>query len=108
MARHTHPIIEEDFDDDTDLPLPSKPLPNFGTRGALIQAIDSESDDDGPLDDDMEVPVKGSLNPGPASPSQLSGSLAGREDPRNTVSDLTPYKKCVNCFCSSPILYGEN
>lgn len=38
--------IVEDFDDDTDLPLPSRPLPNTGTRGPLLREIfDSDNDD---------------------------------------------------------------
>jgi hypothetical protein len=43
MSRRT--AIVEDFDDDTDLPLPSRPLPNTGAKGPLLQEIDSDSDD---------------------------------------------------------------
>ena len=43
----------EDFDDDTDIPLPSYPLPNTGAKGALIQSVDTDSDgDEHPGDDD--------------------------------------------------------
>jgi hypothetical protein len=37
--------VVEDFDDDTDLPLPSRPLPNTGARGPLLEEIDSDEDD---------------------------------------------------------------
>jgi hypothetical protein len=32
-------IVEEEFDDDTDLPLPSQPLPNIGSRGPVLQEV---------------------------------------------------------------------
>jgi len=44
MSRRTAKV--EDFDDDTDLPLPSRPLPNTGTRGPLLQQVDSDEEDD--------------------------------------------------------------
>jgi signal recognition particle subunit SRP19 len=44
MSRRT--AIVEDFDDDTDLPLPSRPLRNTGTKGPLLQEIDSDEEDD--------------------------------------------------------------
>ena len=84
-------VVEEEFDDDTDLPLPNKPLPNTGTRGAILQEIDatdSEEDDD-----------EGDSAAGPASPSlaqfrQSTGAGAGT-NAQATVQDITPYKKCV-------------
>jgi len=42
MSRKTA-IIEEEFDDDTDLPLPSQPLPNLGTYGPLLEEIQPSS-----------------------------------------------------------------
>ncbi|KAH8101801.1 signal recognition particle SRP19 subunit [Cristinia sonorae] len=82
--------IVEEFDDDTDLPLPSKPLPNTGTRGPLLEAIDSDSDND---DDDEGAPelLRPQGQAGPASPA-----FKEREG-RNVVTDITPYKKwtCV-------------
>ena len=33
-------VSEDEFDDDTDLPLPKRTLPNTGTRGALLEEID--------------------------------------------------------------------
>ena len=99
MPRKPQATIVEDFDDDTDLPLPSRPLPNTGTKGALIKSVDSddsdpESDDD---DDGLSAARQSAFNPGPASPSQLSPGF-GAQSPQQlnpTVSDLTPYKKCI-------------
>ena len=50
-------VVEEEFDDDIDLPLPNRPLPNTGTRGAILEALTDEEDDGG----DSEA--------GPATPS---------------------------------------
>ena len=38
--------VVEEFDDDTDLPLPNKPLPNTGARGALLEHIDGSDSDE--------------------------------------------------------------
>lgn len=94
MPRKPQATIVEDFDDDTDLPLPSRPLPNTGTKGALIKSVDSD-DSDPESDDDDELSA--ARHPGPASPSQLSPGF-GAQSPQQlnpTVSDLTPYKKCI-------------
>ena len=45
MSRRTT-LVEEEFDDDTDLPLPSNSIPNLGTRGALLEAVSDDEDDD--------------------------------------------------------------
>jgi hypothetical protein len=79
--------IVEEFDDDTDLPLPSQPLPSTG-HGPLLQEID--------IEDDPEP----SYRAGPASPSsqpQFRPDTSGpyRLEPKNTVTDITPYKTCV-------------
>lgn len=47
-------IIEE-FDDDTELPLPSRPLPNMGTKGALLEEISD--------DDELEIPFEPTERP---------------------------------------------
>lgn len=77
--------VVEEFDDDTDLPLPSQPLPSTG-RGPLLQEIDIEDDDD----------PEPSQQAGPASPSSQPqfrpDSGANRLEPKNTVTDITPYK----------------
>lgn len=71
MSRRT--AIIEEFDDDTELPLPA--LPSTGRTGPLLEEISSsESEDD--------------IRAGPAS------------RPTNTVTDITPYK---NWTCIYPI-----
>ena len=47
-------VIEE-FDDDTELALPNRSLPNTGTRGAILEALSDDED--------------GDSEPGPATPS---------------------------------------
>ncbi len=84
MSRRTQ-IIEE-FDDDTDLPLPSQPLPNTGTSGPLLQEIDIS-------DDEIEYASR----PGPASPSRPQrGESSETPESKNTVTDITPYKAYVH------------
>lgn len=95
MSRKTQATLVEDFDDDTDLPLPSRPLPNTGTRGALIQSISDDEDDD-EEDDEEGVDMRMedfSGAAGPASPSQGAGFGVKQQAMPNTVADLTPYKK---------------
>ena len=43
MSRRT--AVIEEFDDDTDLPLPSRPLPNTGAKGPLLKEISSDEED---------------------------------------------------------------
>jgi len=76
--------IVEEFDDDTDLPLPSRSLPDTGSRGAILQEINS--DDDGGDSDEAPDPLHHSSMGGPA----LQPSA---RDAR--VTDITPYKKCA-------------
>lgn len=71
-------VIEE-FDDDTELPLPNHSLPNTGPRGPILEAVQSEDEDDD------DYPPRA----GPASP-------AGK----GTVTDITPYKSWT---CIYPI-----
>ena len=99
MSRRSQAVIEE-FDDDTDLPLPNRPLPNTGSKGALLQSVDSDSDDDG-IEEELRRMNINPYNPGPASPSQLGQfnvpSQTRGEEGQNRISDLTPYKKYVTC-----------
>lgn len=44
MSRRT--AMVEEFDDDTDLPLPSRPLPNTGAKGPLLKEISSDEEDE--------------------------------------------------------------
>ena len=79
--------IVEEFDDDTDLPLPSLPLPNTGSRGPLLQELHIS-------DDEFEQ----SQHAGPASPprqSHLSESTSKPSENQRNVTDITPYKTSV-------------
>ncbi|KAJ7598557.1 signal recognition particle, SRP19 subunit [Mycena floridula] len=71
MSRRT--AIVEEFDDDTDLPLPNQPLPNTGSKGPLLEEIIPE-------DDFLS-------RAGPASPSFIPP-----QQYLPTVTDVTPYK----------------
>lgn len=82
--------IVEEFDDDTDLPLPSQPLPNTGSRGPLLQEMD--------ISDDEFEPASAS-RPGPASLSRQQPFSAqqpmdsgSKGDGNHRVTDITPYK----------------
>ncbi|KAK0449600.1 signal recognition particle, SRP19 subunit [Desarmillaria tabescens] len=89
MSRRT--AVVEEFDDDTDLPLPSQPLPNTGYNGPLLQEINS--------DDDFDFP---SPRAGPASSpsSQFMPTSSDSVNAKNSVTDITPYKKWT---CIYPI-----
>ncbi|KAJ7098304.1 signal recognition particle, SRP19 subunit [Mycena epipterygia] len=86
-------FIEEEFDDDTDLPLPSHPLPNTGSSGPLLQELYIS-------DDELDPPPN--QRAGPASPHHAQPTF--RPPPgsnlQNTVTDITPYK---NWTCIYPI-----
>ncbi|KAI0287120.1 signal recognition particle, SRP19 subunit [Russula brevipes] len=74
--------IVEEFDDDTDLPLPSRSLTSSGSRGAILEEI-VDSDDDGGDSDEAPDLLDYSAISGPA----LQPSV---RDTR--VTDITPYK----------------
>jgi signal recognition particle subunit SRP19 len=80
--------IVEEFNDDTDLPLPSLPLPNTGSRGPLLQELHIS-------DDEFEP----SQYAGPASPptrqTHLSESTSKPSENQRNVTDITPYKTSV-------------
>ena len=89
------PAIEQvgrrlEFDDDTDLPLPNMSLPNLGTKGAILEALSDDSDDQG---DSGPGPASG-----PATPShaQFNPRTVNPEVAFNEVKDITPYKKCAS------------
>ncbi len=76
-------IIEE-FDDDTDLPLPSRSMPDTGLRGAILEEI-VDSDDDRDSDEAPELLDHSAM-----------GGPARQPSARDTrVTDITPYKKCA-------------
>ena len=100
-------IVEDEFDDDTDLPLPSRPLPNTGTRGPLLEAIDGDDDDDDD-DEDNDAPelIDTEMRGAGSASSNLDRERArmGLGPDANFVTDVTPYKKCV-CLSYLHILY---
>lgn len=103
----------EDFDDDTDIPLPSHALPNTGRRGPILEQIggsdgeDDEDEDDDALDMMHEA--------GPASPSQAAFKQAQAQMRASApqAMDMTPYKRWVHTTLSYPrtctlrVLYGQ-
>jgi hypothetical protein len=88
MSRRT--AIVEEFDDDTDLPLPSRPLPNTGAKGPLLQEVDSEEDD---LETGNEPTA------GPATSSQFHPRpppQVQHEAQSQSINELNPDQKlCV-------------
>ena len=103
MSRKPTVSIEDSFDDDTDLPLPSHPLPNTGTRGPLLQEIasdDDRDDNDNGEEDENDVDYD-QHRAGPASPASQSQFRFGSGEPplpKNTVTDITPYKSYVSFY----------
>lgn len=88
--------IVEEFDDDTDLPLPSIPLPNTGSRGPLLEELHIS-------DDEFEP----SQRAGPASPPKqtlFSESASKSSENQRNVTDITPYKTSVVSFLPPPLL----
>ncbi|KAF9482665.1 signal recognition particle, SRP19 subunit [Pholiota conissans] len=91
--------IVEEFDDDTDLPLPAHPLPDTGSRGPLLQELHIS-------DDEFEPPRAGPASP-PRNPFPIgqqgrseSGSRPNQLDPNRQITDITPYKSWT---CIYPI-----
>lgn len=92
MSRRTT-TIEEEFDDDTTLPLP-RALPNTGTRGAILEEIGIDSDreddeDNGYGDDDPDLME---LNPQPSATGSASHQEGSNSSDRPIVTDIKPYK----------------
>jgi signal recognition particle subunit SRP19 len=98
--------IVEEFDDDADLPLPSRPLPDNNGRGPLLMEIDDDpidrpgddNYDDDDDDDDDDTLGAGAHLPSAADLAQFAARMqqqaqAGPASPRSV--DMTPYKQCV-------------
>jgi hypothetical protein len=86
MSRHA--AIVEEFDDDTDLPLPSRSLPNTGSRGAILEEIANSDDDDRGGESDDEAPEL-------LDPSAVGGPALQPSVRDTRVTDITPFKKCA-------------
>lgn len=92
MSRKATVLVEDEFDDNTDLPLPIKPLPNTGAKGPLLQEIASDDDSE-----DLDF-ISQSQRAGPASPPPSQSQFrpdSASQLPKNTVTDITPYKSYV-------------
>jgi len=86
--------IVEEFDDDTDLPLPSLSLPDTGSRGAIIEEIvDTDDDEGGDSDEAPEL----------FDHSAIGGSALQPSARDTRVTDITPYKKYANSLISNAI-----
>lgn len=88
MSRRTAAI--EEFDDDTDLPLPSRPLLGTGSRTAILEEISTSDDQDSSVEDDDDN--DGGTAPGPGSSFRSAPSTISDALPSNTITDITPYK----------------
>ena len=93
MSRRTT-TIEEEFDDDTSLPLPNKALPNTGTRGAILEEIGIDSDrevdeDNGDEDDDPDLME---LTTQPSATGSIPRQEGSNSGDRPVVTDIKPYK----------------
>lgn len=75
----------EEFDDDTDLPLPSRALPNTGTRGALLEEITSDDEDD------MRIPQHPTMPPIAPSLASTGKSVSTKAPPRIDKSEYKEY-----------------
>ena len=92
--------VVEEFDDDTDLPLPSMPLPNTGARGPILQELNDDSDEDDHLDT--------SYRAGPASPptqQPFSQQWSSSDTEGGKVTDTTPYKTYVSDTSDDTLLF---
>ena len=95
MSRRTA-MIEEEFDDDADLPVPNRALANTGTRGAILEQIGFNSDREGDEDNGDEADDPDFMDLEDVQPS-ATGSASRQEasnsfGDRSTVTDIKPYK----------------
>ncbi|OAX40616.1 signal recognition particle, SRP19 subunit [Rhizopogon vinicolor AM-OR11-026] len=93
---HRRTAVVEEFDDDTDLPLPSRPVLDSGPRGPLLEEIGySEGEDSESESDYVPEQGQGSQSQPPLRAPNPPGQSQGA--PSNTITDITPYKKwtCV-------------
>ncbi|KAH8817696.1 signal recognition particle, SRP19 subunit [Flagelloscypha sp. PMI_526] len=95
MSRKTA-FIEEEFDDDTDLPLPAAPLPNTGSRGPLLAHISDDFDDQQQAEAGPATPPAARTNFMNPDFSQGFGGMGmpdmSDDKSKRTVTDITPYK----------------
>ena len=86
------PPWRKSSEDDTDLPLPNKPLPNPGAQGALIEELDTSEDEN-------DTPTLLDPRAGPASPSFPQSRPGSGGEAGNTVTDITLHNTYVLPSC---------
>lgn len=92
-------VVEDDeFDDDTDLPLPSRALPNTGTRGALLEEIESDNELDIPTTSIYSAPSVSS------APRSFPVPPVGLRPQERYTTDTTRFKKCEHIYAAKPML----
>ena len=88
------PTVEDYFDDDTDLPLPSsssRHLPNTGQRGALVSEIDDQDESHDELDmSTIAEQGRGIFGENASAPPQSSSAGKGKMTVRDEAGDLRP------------------
>lgn len=81
------PTVEDYFDDDTDLPLPStssRHLPNTGIQGALLEEISTDDPDVPELDYDLVAQQgRGIYGEGTKAPAPQPSNYKGKEVARD-------------------------
>ncbi|KAG8823881.1 signal recognition particle subunit [Serendipita sp. 399] len=84
----------DEFDDDTDLPLPSRALPNTGTRGALLEEI--SSDDEEPIGRSSNQPK--SAPPSTSASSASKVTLPGLPPGAQITTDKSQFKNWMQIY----------
>ena len=89
------PTVEDYFDDDTDLPLPSssstsRHLPNTGRHGALIREMDDEVSDDELDMSTVAEQSRGIFGENARAPSPGKGKMTMREELQPPTQDGMP------------------
>lgn len=89
------PTVEDYFDDETEIPLPStsgRHLPNTGIQGALLEEISDDDPDVPELDYDLVAQQgRGIFGEGTKAPPPQSSNYKGKEVVRDAPSgDLRP------------------
>jgi signal recognition particle subunit SRP19 len=96
------PTVEDYFDDDTDIPLPStssRHLPNTGHTGALLEEISTDDPDVPELDYDLlATQGRGVYGEGANAPAPSSSTYKGKEVARNddTIRPAAPGAPAAN------------
>jgi len=83
-------FIEEEFDDDTEIPLPTHTLANRGPQGPILQEIDSDEEDEEEIDF-REMPSASSSSAGPAftRPTPQPAASSSSAPPSSSAPTIT-------------------